>query len=87
MTHAIRPEPAERLLSPDDLRSLLPGWVRSLRAAGLAPTTVEAYRRSLSSLRDDLAALGRTTLLPTLSREDLEGWMGDLLAQIGRAHV
>jgi len=69
---------------PDDLAALLPSWVRSLRAAGLAPTTVAAYRHSLQSLQEDLARLGRTTQLPRLTTEDLEGWMGDLLARRSR---
>ena len=76
--------PLNPVTHPDDLGTLLPSWLRSLRAAGLAPTTVSAYSRSLQSLRDDLQRLGRTTILTALRTEDLEGWMGDLLLRRSR---
>ena len=76
--------PLNPVTHPDDLGTLLPSWLRSLRAAGLAPTTVSAYQRSLQSLRDDLQRLGRTTILTALRTEDLEGWMGDLLLRRSR---
>ena len=60
------------LASPDDLASLAPSWVRSLKAANLAPRTIVAYSGSLESLRTSLVANGRPTDITLLRREHLD---------------
>jgi hypothetical protein len=67
------------LASPDDLASLLPSWVRSQKAANLAPRTIVAYSGSLESLRTSLTANGRPTDVTLLSREHLENWLVEML--------
>lgn len=64
---------------PDDLASLRPSWVRSLRAANLSPRTVVAYRGSLDSLERSLRAGGRPTDITLLKREHLETWIVEML--------
>jgi len=68
------------LASPDDLASLRPSWIRSLKAANLAPRTIVAYTGSLDSLHASLAANGRPTDITLLKREHLEGWLVEMLA-------
>jgi len=67
------------LPSPDDLASLLPSWVRSLKAANLAPRTIVAYTGSLESLQKSLAGSGRPTDITLLRREHLENWLVEML--------
>jgi site-specific recombinase XerD len=67
------------LPSPDDLASLQPSWVRSLKAANLAPRTIVAYTGSLESLQKSLVASGRPTDITLLRREHLENWLVEML--------
>ena len=67
------------LPSPDDLASLQPSWVRSLKAANLAPRTIVAYTGSLESLQKSLLANGRPTDITLLRREHLENWLVEML--------
>jgi site-specific recombinase XerC len=67
------------LPSPDDLASLQPSWVRSLKAANLAPRTIVAYTGSLESLQKSLAGSGRPTNVTLLRKEHLENWLVEML--------
>ena len=66
------------LPSPDDLASLQPSWIRSLKAANLAPRTIAAYTGSLGSLRASLQATGRPTDITLLRKEHLESWIVEM---------
>jgi site-specific recombinase XerD len=67
------------LASPDDLANLRASWIRSLKAANLAPRTIVAYTGSLESLQKSLLANGRPTDITLLKREHLEGWLVEML--------
>lgn len=76
--NAPRATPAS-LPSPDDLASLQPSWVRSLKAANLAPKTIVTYTGSLETLQKSLRANGRPTDITLLRREHLEHWLVEML--------
>ena len=67
------------LASPDDLANLRASWIRSLKAANLAPRTIVAYTGSLESLQKSLLANGRPTDITLLRREHLENWLVEML--------
>jgi site-specific recombinase XerD len=67
------------LASPDDLANLRASWIRSLKAANLAPRTIVAYSGSLDSLLKSLLANGRPTDITLLRREHLENWLVEML--------
>lgn len=79
MAHLASNASTRSLASPDDLVSLLPSWVRSLKAANLAPRTIVAYSGSFESLRSSLTANGRPTDITLLRREHLESWLVEML--------
>lgn len=79
MTQNTRRTTPLSLPSPDDLASLQPSWVRSLKAANLAPKTIVTYTGSLETLQKSLLANGRPTDITLLRKEHLENWLVEML--------
>ena len=61
-----------------DLRDLVPAWDRSLKALQRSPATRAVYGESLRQLIDFLDAHGLPCDAPSIRREHVEAWLGEL---------
>jgi site-specific recombinase XerD len=66
--------------SVGDLGDLIPSFERSLRAANKAPKTVETYGDAARQFLDFLRAHDLPTAAPAVTREHVEGWIEQLIA-------
>jgi site-specific recombinase XerD len=64
-----------------DLRPLVVSWLRHLRAANLAPKTITTYQQSAEALARFLEARGMPTAVASITREHVEAFISDQLAQ------
>jgi len=65
--------------SPLDVEFLGASWLRSLRAENASSNTLKSYSASLRQFAAYLEREGRPTTMVAISREDVEGFMSDLL--------
>jgi site-specific recombinase XerD len=61
-----------------DIRSLLPSWQRSMRAARRSPRTVQSYTEAAEQLQDFLVRCGMPTAVDSIAREHVESFIEDL---------
>ncbi|HVA03670.1 MAG TPA: tyrosine-type recombinase/integrase [Acidimicrobiales bacterium] len=63
-----------------DLATLLPDWLRSLRAENKAPNTLQGYEQSATQLLEFLRESGMPTNVAHITREHVETFVEQLLA-------
>ena len=73
-----------RTLAIGDLSDLVVDWCRHLRARNLSPKTITSYRQTGEAFRGYLASRGMPTDAQHVTREHIETWLAELLAD-GRA--
>src|SRR5262245_6576157 len=71
---------ADLTTSPDELRTLVASWRRSL-AARISPATIATYTSAALMLADFLEANGMPTTVGAIRREHVEAFIVDLLAR------
>jgi len=67
--------------APDDARSLLTSWRRSLAARRVSPATVATYSSAVERLADFLEAAGMPTKVGAIRREHVEAFIADVLTR------
>lgn len=67
--------------TPSSLDGLIPSWARHLRAANLAPRTIQSYCEAATSLARFLVERGMPTAVGAVGREHVEAYIEDLLAR------
>jgi site-specific recombinase XerD len=67
--------------APDDIRSLLTSWRRSLAARRVSPATIATYTSAIERLADYLDAAGMPSATGTIRREHVESFIADLLTK------
>lgn len=65
--------------TPAEVRSLLTSWIRSLRADGKSPATIESYALAVRTLSSWCVENGRPVDPAKQSRADIENFIGHLL--------
>ncbi len=73
------------ITAPDTLAVNLPAFLRSLRAEGKSPRTVEAYREAGAQFAAFLERSGMPTDVPAIRREHVESFVIDLLGRFAPA--
>lgn len=74
-----RPSVAKPQVSdPSGLRTLVPSWQRSLRAARRSPRTIKNYLEAAGQFLEHLGAAGMPTQAPDVHREHVEAYLADL---------
>src|SRR5262245_11603390 len=71
----------------DAFGSFLASFELALHAHNRSAATIRTYRWALLTLRDWLAQQGRPTDPTTVTRDDIRGWMADLLKVRAEASV
>ncbi|MST31727.1 tyrosine-type recombinase/integrase [Acidimicrobiaceae bacterium USS-CC1] len=72
-------DPTSTSASVSDLESLIPAWVRSLRAENKSPKTIETYGDAATQFQRFLVAHGMPTDATRLTREHVETFVASLL--------
>lgn len=72
--------PAVDTIEVGDISTLVPDWVRSLRAQNKAPATLEGYTAAAEQLVAFLRQSGMPTLAANITREHIETFVEHLLA-------
>lgn len=67
--------------SPDDVRSLLTSWRRSLAARRSSPATIATYTSAVERMADYLDGAGMPTRVGAIRREHVEAFVADLLTR------
>lgn len=68
--------------STPEVEALLASWMRSLRASGKRPATLEAYASAVHSLTDWAIGADRPTNPPEQGRDELQDFMAHTLATL-----
>lgn len=71
--------PDMHTVSVGDVASLIPEWMRSLRAGNRAPKTIKTYREAADQLHAFLASRGMPTEAASIHREHVEAFIAELL--------
>ena len=67
-------------VSTDDIRDLTQSWDTSLQAQGRSKATRATYGAALARFLDFLTTTGRPVVVQDITRQDVEAFMADLLA-------
>jgi site-specific recombinase XerD len=67
--------------APDEARSLLTSWRRSLAARRVSPATIATYTSAVERMADFLDAAGMPTGVGAIRREHVEAFIADLLTK------
>jgi site-specific recombinase XerD len=80
---SVRPTSAANptIRTPDDVRSLLTSWRRSLAARRVSPATIATYTSAIERLADFLDGAGMPTVVGAIRREHVETFIADLLTK------
>lgn len=85
MTTPARPRAVAPAAEMDDLRELVPDWLRHLKARNRAPRTIESYHAAARDLISYLIAHGMPTSAAAVTREHIEAFIGDLVDRLAPA--
>jgi len=72
---------ANATTSPDDVRTLVASWRRSLAARRTSPATIATYGSAVERMADYLEAAGMPTRVAAIRREHVEAFISDLLTR------
>src|SRR3972149_3079136 len=72
---------ANATTAPDDVRTLLASWRRSLAARRTSPATIATYGSAVERLADYLDTAGMPTRVGAIRREHIEAFIADLLTR------